>query len=448
MTDTKARHRNDGLRKLCGCLRRRWPGCKHPWHFSFAWLGRAYRFSLDKHLGTHLDSKSDAEAAAETIRQAIRAGTFTQTPTPAAAPAPVDGLTVEAFGAIFLSLAAKRGGKDRGGTRGKNDRSMLRQLGRMRGATGTPLGDRLITTITEADVETVLAALRAAGRSASTRNKYLQLASSLSRFGVRKGYLSTPWLRPDSDLRRETERHAQRSRRVSPDVERAVLQAAAPRLQRLIIAALDTGARLGELLALTWGDVERQVAGRQVTIGDWLTIRAATTKDGETRAIPIGPRLRALLDHLALDPAGEPHGDRAFLFGTEIGTAVGPPHKAWQTAVLKAHGHEPEWVKGAGRLSAASQAAYDALDLHFHDLRHEAGSRWLEAGWPLHHVRDMLGHRDISTTSRYLNADRAGLLASMRRATEGATATSEQGSRGNLASILQTPAAAHADTTH
>ena len=39
-------------------------------------------------------------------------------------------------------------------------------------------------------------------------------------------------------------------------------------------------------------------------------------------------------------------------------------------------------------------------DLHFRDLRHEGGSRLLEAGWPLHYVRDMLGHADISTTSR------------------------------------------------
>jgi integrase len=41
-------------------------------------------------------------------------------------------------------------------------------------------------------------------------------------------------------------------------------------------------------------------------------------------------------------------------------------------------------------------------DLLFHDLRREAACRWFEAGVPLHHIRDLLGHADISTTSRYL----------------------------------------------
>jgi integrase len=36
-----------------------------------------------------------------------------------------------------------------------------------------------------------------------------------------------------------------------------------------------------------------------------------------------------------------------------------------------------------------------AIDLHFHDLRHEAGSRWLEAGIPLHHVKELLGHATL-----------------------------------------------------
>ena len=40
--------------------------------------------------------------------------------------------------------------------------------------------------------------------------------------------------------------------------------------------------------------------------------------------------------------------------------------------------------------------------MHFHDLRREAGSRWLEGGVPLHVVRDWLGHTSIAQTSTYL----------------------------------------------
>lgn len=92
-----------------------------------------------------------------------------------------------------------------------------------------------------------------------------------------------------------------------------------------------------------------------------------------------------------------------------------------QTAVLKAHGHSPIWVwkkgnsrKGTGKLSPQSRAIYRQIDLHFHDLRHEAGSRLLEAGWPLHEVQQMLGHASIQQTSTYLNATLRGLHRSMR----------------------------------
>jgi integrase-like protein len=55
------------------------------------------------------------------------------------------------------------------------------------------------------------------------------------------------------------------------------------------------------------------------------------------------------------------------------------------------------------------------IDLRFQDLRHEAGSRWLEAGWPIHHVKEMLGRSNISPTDTYLNVSRMGLHESMKR---------------------------------
>jgi hypothetical protein len=68
-----------------------------------------------------------------------------------------------------------------------------------------------------------------------------------------------------------------------------------------------------------------------------------------------------------------------------------------------------------GQPGPESRAALRTIDLHFHDLRHEAGSRWLEAGWPLHKVRDMLGHATIDQTDTYLSVERMGLHEEMRR---------------------------------
>ena len=42
--------------------------------------------------------------------------------------------------------------------------------------------------------------------------------------------------------------------------------------------------------------------------------------------------------------------------------------------------------------------------LHFHDLRREAGSRWMDAGIPLATIQRWLGHANISQTSTYLGA--------------------------------------------
>ena len=106
-----------------------------------------------------------------------------------------------------------------------------------------------------------------------------------------------------------------------------------------------------------------------------------------------------------------------------MGGPVGSVRRAWQTAVLKAHGHTPSWIwtrkkgpneKGSTNLSPESKAAYRAIDLHFHDLRHEGGSRLIEGGWPVHHVQHMLGHASLQQTSTYLNTTLHGLHQSMR----------------------------------
>ena len=55
--------------------------------------------------------------------------------------------------------------------------------------------------------------------------------------------------------------------------------------------------------------------------------------------IPISPRFRAVLDMVKLDPAGEPHKADAYVFGNAVGEQVESPKKAWETLVLKAHGH-------------------------------------------------------------------------------------------------------------
>lgn len=167
--------------------------------------------------------------------------------------------------------------------------------------------------------------------------------------------------------------------------------------------------------ALQWGNVS-------IERGE-IILRAEHTKDRENRILPISSRLRRVSEMRRDSPAGVPFPPSACVFGDEIGQRVGNVRRAWQTAVLRAHGHKPAWIwkkktgpndKGSTRLSPESEAAYRAINLHFHDLRHEGGSRLLEAGWPVHYVQHMLGHASLQQTSTYLNATLRGLHASMR----------------------------------
>jgi integrase len=75
--------------------------------------------------------------------------------------------------------------------------------------------------------------------------------------------------------------------------------------------------------------------------------------------------------------------------------------RAWRTAVLKAHGHTPVYTTTAN-LTAESRAALKAINLHFHDLRREAGSRWMDGGVPIATIQRWLGHSNVSQTSTYL----------------------------------------------
>jgi integrase len=392
MGQIRKRQQNRGLRKICGCARRVWAKCGHSWHFNFKVRGgQIYRFSVDSEAGKHIESKTDADALADSWRSAIRAGTFrrrAEAPPEVAAPA-IDVVTLTTF-------SEKYG--ERGKPLSANDRSCLRRLLAFDG-----LGRKPLAAITQDDLEAFFVDLSEDGLAASSRNKYVQLVKAMFRWAVKKGYIQRNPAE-DSDIIKRG-KHAKRSRRLEPDEEGRLLAAAAPHLQRLIIGALETGARRGELLALRWADVNMQ--RREITL------RAETTKTKTGRVVPISARLAAVLEMAKTDPAGHEYKPDAHVFG-ELGLPVKTNKRAWQTAVVKATGHIPEWGSN-NALMPTSLAAFRAADLHFHDLRHEAGSRLLEAGWPLHHVQHMLGHASAAQTSTYLNATRLGLQESMRR---------------------------------
>jgi integrase len=409
----KTRHHNGGVRKICGCPRRSWPKCAHPWHFSFKWKDTHHRFSLDKHLDRQLDSKSDAEDAAATIRMAIKAGTFGQA-TPRA------DMTVRQFFDLYLEryVDVQRAARRQAFVYALD--TIARTVVPRPIAGRAAIGDWRLTDVVTDTIERFREVRRAAGVGPTGVNRNLQSFRAALNWGVRTGYL------PASPFKRGTEtavrlsKEARRSRRLQEGEEEKLLAAAGPHLRAIVEGALETGMRRGEIMSLTWGQIRGMTIEKDDRQKDrivWapraeIFLPASKTKTKTDRRIPISTRLKTILEMRRCDPAGVPLALDTYVFGTEIGTKVDASKRAWATAVLKAHGHTPRFTPTTKNLTAESRAALRAIDLHFHDLRREAGSRWLDGAVPLHTVRDWLGHTSIAQTSTYL----AGTLATQHDA--------------------------------
>jgi integrase len=159
-----------------------------------------------------------------------------------------------------------------------------------------------------------------------------------------------------------------------------------PQLQALFIAALESGCRIGELLALQWRQVDR--ASAQITLVN------TTTKTTRTRTIPITARLRAVMEMRRTAPDGSEHGPDAYVFGNEVGEPIKSIKKEWK---------------------AVRQAA-GVVNLKFHDLRREFGSRLLEAiGGNAVIVKDWIGHADLKTTQTYLRTTAVALRGAAKQ---------------------------------
>jgi integrase len=302
---------------------------------------------------------------------------------------PASGDTLDQPAVAFVSEYSRASvqGRRRTGPLGtkaswKDDEAMLRVLC-AHTIEGRRLGGWHVTEVTERHLEDFLRTLAAAGRAPSTRNHYLRLLRLLGRLAVRKKYRAEPFFAPDCELRQDREQP--RRRRLTDDEEERLIRAASPHLQRLIIAAFSLAARLGELLSLQWRDVDLQRRR--------IRLLAHKTKDGEERVLPVSESLASVLELVKTGPDGRPHAQTAFVFGNAVGERVNSVKTAWRAACRRA----------------------GITDLRFHDLRHEAASRFVEGGWPLHHVQEMLGHSNLKQTSTYVNAKQVDLVESMRK---------------------------------
>ena len=231
-------------------------------------------------------------------------------------------------------------------------------------------------------------------------------------WAIGREYLErSPFRRGTQALIRQEPEDNRRHRRISREEEQRLLQAAPGHLRPMIVTALDAGLRRGEMLALTWADIDARPG--------WLRLRGETTKSGKTRWVPIATaRLAGTLEFLRLDVDGRRRGGDSAVFANDREEPMLFPEAVWHSTILRAHDIQPRQIggaKGGFRLTDECRAALRRIDLHWHDLRHEYASRLVEQGVPLSQVRDLLGHASIVTTERYDNQRPEALFEAAKR---------------------------------
>jgi integrase len=76
--------------------------------------------------------------------------------------------------------------------------------------------------------------------------------------------------------------------------------------------------------------------------------------------------------------------------------------------VLRAYGYTPTKERPlrnskTNSLTPEARKAFNAIDLHWHDLRHEYACRLAERGVPITKIQYLLGHASVVTTERYIH---------------------------------------------
>jgi integrase len=186
----------------------------------------------------------------------------------------------------------------------------------------------------------------------------------------------------------------------------------APHLKSVILIALCTGLRRGEILRLKWADIDFDQNA--------LIVRKSKTKFGRGRRVGLNSLLRQTL---------------VSSFEKEHGEWVFPSPKRFQKPD-EAERHIGD-VKNAFR-RAVRVSGIDPIT--FHQLRHTFCSRLADGGVPMPVIQDLAGHASIIMTRRYthpseelkqkavemLVAGQMGVLAATKSATRVSNSTEKE----------------------
>ena len=204
-------------------------------------------------------------------------------------------------------------------------------------------------------------------RSSATVNRYMAVLSHLLSIASKEW----EWINENPCSRISKLSECRGRARFLSDKERAALLDAceaskSPHLYPIVVIALSTGARLGEILGLSWPNIDLQ-KGR---------IILQETKNGETRSVPLtGHALKVVKEWSKVRRL-----DSDLLFPNKRNPNTHIDIRSpWYTAVKRA----------------------ELEDFKFHDLRHSAASYLAMNGATLAEIAEVLGHKTLQMVKRY-----------------------------------------------
>jgi len=142
-----------------------------------------------------------------------------------------------------------------------------------------------------------------------------------------------------------------------------LLASCSKKMKPIVILALFTGMRRGEILGLKWPDIDFK---RNI-------ITLLDTKNGEKREVPMNGHVKTALIHIKRNPYTQN------VFCDNNGAVYQDIRKSFSTALRKS----------------------GINNFRFHDLRHTFASQLVMTGANLNTVRELMGHKDITMTLRY-----------------------------------------------
>jgi integrase len=220
--------------------------------------------------------------------------------------------------------------------------------------------------------------LLALGRSGETVNHYFNTLSKL--FQMVNNEWDLPIPNPIKGIKRMPPAKG-RTKRINGATEQLLLSScdalSLPLMRSIIQFATQTGMRRGEVMGLSWTDID--LPNRKVYLHD--------TKNGDHRQVPLTQDAVAILSALTKDESGKVFPMSLVTLRIQFERVRSHAQKKWSEVGIN---------------------PFD--DLRFHDLRHEALSRLSDAGLNVIELSHISGHRTLSMLKRYVHCSHPAIF--------------------------------------